>query len=289
MKKRGQAPFFHALAIAVYGCALAVVLAVSDPWSDDDRLSPAAPRAEPTQPPRPRSPGPPIPERGPVPEELEEPEPRTPRPFPRVAPSADPLPPEQPVPAPPPLALLTTLGDCCSESRQGRRIDAIVIHTTESADEPGDADLRRLYRFFLRRRLATHVADDATGTSIRLVPDALLAYHATYWNVSTVGIEQVGDDGFSRATWFARRPQLDTTARWVAYWARRYRIPIRRCVVDGIRYNRRKKGRVIAGRIVKRGVCSHAQLDPRNRKDPGRGYPWDYVLAKAREIARAAG
>ena len=224
-----------------------------------------------------------------MPEELSAPEPRGPRPFPRVRPSSDPLPPRGPVPAPPELALLTTLGECCSDSRRGARIDAIVIHTTDSADEPGDADLRRLFRFFLRTGLATHVANDAEGNSIRLVPDALLAYHATYWNVSTVGIEQVGDDIFTRARWFTRRPQLDTTARWIAYWARRYRVPIRRCVVSGIGYNRRRKGRVIAGRIDRRGVCSHAQLDPRNRKDPGRGYPWDYVLAKAREIARAAG
>jgi N-acetyl-anhydromuramyl-L-alanine amidase AmpD len=57
-------------------------------------------------------------------------------------------------------------------------------------------------------------------------------------------------------------------------------------VVAGLRYNR--NDRVVAGTIVKRGVCSHAELDPRNRDDPGPRYPWDYVLAKAREIASRA-
>jgi len=179
--------------------------------------------------------------------------------------------------------LAASLGDCCSEPRGGLPVDAIVLHATELPNEPGIRDLRRLASFFARSALATQVANDAAGNSSRMVADDRLVYHATYWNPTTVGIEQMGYSSYTREQWTDRRPQLDSTARWVAYWARSYRIPIRRCVVSGIRYSKRK--RVVAGEIVKRGVCSHAQLDPRNRDDPGPGYPWGYVLAKAREIA----
>ena len=192
-----------------------------------------------------------------------------------------------PVPLEPGSVLRADLSTCCSEPRGSAPVDAIVIHVTESPDRPFAADLVGLARFLRSRRLTTHAADDAAGNSVRLVPDNRLAYHATYWNATTVGIEQVGYATFTRADWLLRRrAQLDATAAWVAHWARLYRIPIRRCVVTGLRYNRRN--RVVAGAVVRRGVCSHAQLDPRNRDDPGPRYPFDYLLAKAREIASRA-
>jgi N-acetyl-anhydromuramyl-L-alanine amidase AmpD len=204
-----------------------------------------------------------------------------------MRPSLDPLPPTGPVPPEPRTAVLAPLGKCCSEPRGPAPVDAIVVHVTESPDRPGTTDLTKLARFLAGKGLAAHAADDAEGNSSRMVADDRLAYHATYWNVGTVGIEQVAYANLNRKQWLVdRRAQLDTTAAWIAYWAREYRIPIRRCVVAGLRYNRRK--RVVAGAMVKRGVCSHAQLDPRNRDDPGPRYPWDYVLAKAREIASRA-
>ena len=207
--------------------------------------------------------------------------------FPWVEPSTDPLPPQQPVPSAPRASVVTSLGRCCSESREGRPIDAIVLHTTESSDEPGLRDLLRLVRFFARSELGAHVADDAEGNSSRNVRDALMAYHATYWNAATLGIEQIGAASFTRSQWLRRPRQLEATAAWIAHWARQYRIPIRRCVVGGIGYNRHN--RVVRGAILRRGVCSHSELDPRNRDDPGAGYPWRDVLSRARSIARSAG
>jgi len=207
------------------------------------------------------------------------------KPQPRAGVSPDPLPPEGPVP-PAPSAIQALLPACCSEPRNGRQIDAIVLHSTEQPDAPHTGDLAKLTRYFASTQKSSHVADNADGASVRLVADDRIAYHATYWNVSTVGIEQVGFSTFSTRTWMKRPAQLETTARWIAHWAGLYRIPIRRCVVAGLRYNP-KINRVIAGQIVQRGVCTHAQVDPRNRDDPGARYPFDAVLARARAIVAA--
>jgi N-acetylmuramoyl-L-alanine amidase len=207
------------------------------------------------------------------------------KPQPRAGVSPDPLPPQGRVP-PAPSAIQALLPACCSEPRNGRQIDAIVLHSTEQPDAPHTGDLAKLTRYFAAAQKSSHVADNADGASVRLVADDRIAYHATYWNVSTVGIEQVGFSAFSRLAWMKRPAQLETTARWIAHWAGLYRIPIRRCVVAGLRYNP-KSNRVIAGQIVQRGVCTHAQVDPHNRDDPGAGYPFDAVLARARAIVAA--
>jgi hypothetical protein len=209
------------------------------------------------------------------------------KPTPRAKTSPDPLPPQGPVPPAPDAGDQTLPGDCCSEPRRGRQIDAIVLHSTETPDRPGFAELAKLARYFVHARKSSHVATDGEGYSSRMVADGRIAYHATYWNVSTLGIEQVGYAAFGDEAWLARPVQLEATARWVAHWAAMYRIPIRRCEVTGLRYNRNR--RVVAGEIVRRGICTHGQVDPRNRSDPGAGYPFDAVLARARAIVAAAG
>jgi len=209
------------------------------------------------------------------------------RPLPRAGISPDPLPAQGRVPLAPEAGLQILPARCCSEDRRGRQVDAIVLHSTEMADKTGFRDLAGLTRFFARVRRSSHVANDGEGHSSRMVDDGRLAYHATYWNVSTVGLEQMGFSAFTGKDWLSRPIQLESTARWIAHWAALHRIPIRRCEVAGLRYNRRK--RVVAGQITRRGVCSHAQLDPRNRRDPGAGYPWDAVLRRARQVAAATG
>jgi N-acetyl-anhydromuramyl-L-alanine amidase AmpD len=208
------------------------------------------------------------------------------RPPPRAGVSPDPLPAQGPVPPAPDSGDQRLPDECCSEARGGRRIDAIVLHSTETPDRRGFADLARLARYFVGARKSAHVATDGEGYSSRMVPDDRSAYHATYWNISTLGLEQAGYASFGDEAWLARPVQLEATARWIAHWAARYRIPIRRCEVTGLRYNRRR--RVVAGVIVRRGICSHGQVDPRNRSDPGDGYPWDAVLARARAIVADA-
>lgn len=213
------------------------------------------------------------------------PEDRSRETLPRAGISRDPLPPQGPVPKPPAARLRLLPLSCCSELRGRTQVDAIVIHTTERPDEPAYEDLDSLWRLFIRVHRSSHVANDAEGHSTRMVDDGRFAFHATYWNVSTLGLEQMGSASFTREEWLARPSQIDNTARWIAHWAGLYRIPIRRCQVTVLRYNRNR--RVIAGEIVRRGVCSHRQLDPLNRGDPGEGYPWERVLSRARAIVAA--
>jgi hypothetical protein len=235
-----------------------------------------------TSPPEPPAAVPTLPPETPAP-----PRRRPRRPPPRAGTSPDPLPAQGPVPPAPDAGDQRLPASCCSEPRNGRQVDAIVVHTTETPDRRGYGELTKLARYFVKSRKSAHVTTDGEGYSSRMVDDDRLAYHATYWNVSTLGIEQVGYAAFGDEAWFARPVQLEASAQWIAHWAAKFRIPIRRCEVVGLRYNRRK--RVVAGIITRRGICTHGQLDPRNRSDPGRGYPFDVVLERAREIVADAG
>lgn len=158
-------------------------------------------------------------------------------------------------------------------------IGAIVVHTTEGFDRdeaPSHVNgLHDLGSFFANpsSQVASHVANDRNGASARFVADNLRAWHVGRHNTYSLGIEQLGFARFTRAQWLHRKAQLDSTAAWIAYWSVKYKIPIRRCTTAA------------NGDLKTHGVCSHGQLDPRNRSDPGAGYPFDYVIARARSLA----
>jgi N-acetylmuramoyl-L-alanine amidase len=157
----------------------------------------------------------------------------------------------------------------------------IILHTTEGWDYgwPRDRGLRAALSYFHAnaRGVSVHIVTDRFGQSGRSVPDTLKAYHARDDNTYSLGIEQIGYAAYTRPQWLARKPQLDATAAWIADWNAKYKIPIRRCITTGY------------GRVTTAGVCSHGQVEPCCRTDPGRGYPWDYVLARARLLAGSAG
>jgi N-acetyl-anhydromuramyl-L-alanine amidase AmpD len=168
-----------------------------------------------------------------------------------------------------------------NQSARTTPIRYIILHTTEGWDyeSPRDRGLRATLSYFHgnARGVSVHVVTDRYGQSGRSVPDAGKAFHAADDNTYSLGIEQIGYAAYTRAQWLARKPQLDAAAAWIAYWNAKYKIPIRRCVAT--RY----------GQVIVTGVCSHGQVEPRYRTDPGPGYPWDYVLARARLLAGSAG
>ena len=161
-------------------------------------------------------------------------------------------------------------------SRNGVRPRLIVIHTTESHNRAGLSDIRGIISWFdnPRSQASSHVVNDGEGHDARLVPDSRKAWTQGAFNAVSLSIEQVGHARTSGEEWARRyRRQLDNTALWVAYWSRRWGIPIRRGATRGCG-------------VVRSGVVSHDQLGCGNdHTDPGRGYPWSYMLRRARELA----
>lgn len=163
----------------------------------------------------------------------------------------------------------------------GAKPSIIVLHTTEGHNRPGVEDLVGLANFFDEpgREASSHVANDAEGHDARMVPDDRKAWTCAGFNSASLNIEQIGFAATPKRDWFKGAPhQLANTAGWIAYWSKKYGIPIRRGVVAG-------------ETVLKSGVCSHKQLGAAGggHSDPGTAYPFEYVLDLARVFASRKG
>lgn len=158
-------------------------------------------------------------------------------------------------------------------SRGGVRPSLIVLHSTESHNRPGVSDLEGLASFFDGPvQASSHIANDAEGNDIRMVPDEEKAWTQANYNPSSLSIEQIGFAATTRDEWYrGASRQLANSARWIAYWSLKHGIPIRRAWT-------------VAGGIQRSGVASHRQLGASGggHTDPGTGYPFKYVLLLAR-------
>jgi hypothetical protein len=111
---------------------------------------------------------------------------------------------------------------------------------------------------------------------VRAVPDELGAWHASEANPLSIGWEQAGYARYSRAEWLTPdgRAQLELLAFDMAEVAVRDGIPPRwlttaevRAVLDG------------GNRSIK-GFCTHRQIDPETRTDPGDQYPYELLMER---------
>jgi N-acetyl-anhydromuramyl-L-alanine amidase AmpD len=148
-----------------------------------------------------------------------------------------------------------------NQSQRTARINLIVLHSTEGANVKGDGDLIGLGGWFANpsAQVSSHVATDADGHSGRYVPDEKKAWHCATDNSRALGIEQIGSA--AQKQW--SDAQLRETARWIAYWSRKYSIPITHS--------------------TSRGVCTHSDLGAAGggHHDPGTAYPLSKVLKYA--------
>ena len=100
------------------------------------------------------------------------------------------------------------------------------------------------------------------------------AWHATWANGISIGYEQSGRAAFTRSQWLddpKGRAQIDLLAQQLAADG---------IQADEIRFlNNATIADIKAGRDKKTvGLCTHAQINPENRTDPGKGYPYDVLL-----------
>lgn len=153
-------------------------------------------------------------------------------------------------------------------SREGAHPTLIVLHATVSHNRRGLTDLQAIGHYFQRPvDASSHVCVDNEANSARYVPDSEKAWHCAAYNRMSLGIEQILPADGTEIT----RAMYRETARWVAYWSKKYGIPIQHASVSG-------------GRVIRRGVIFHSQLGSLGggHSDPGRNYSMNRVLYAAR-------
>lgn len=153
----------------------------------------------------------------------------------------------------------------------------IIVHTTEN--QPGTPAINVL----------TYQANSRTGSYHRLVDATgqITLANTDDWQTWSVGnkgndialhVSLVAYAKMNRAEWLAQPKMLEGAARVIAYWARTYDIPL-------VKLSREELG---AGRY---GVAGHLEAQVwgnTDHWDPGPGFPYDVVLARAKEINAGA-
>lgn len=149
-------------------------------------------------------------------------------------------------------------------SRNGARPALLIVHTTESPDAHGLADLLGLNAWFNNpsAQASSNFGDDAEGNIIEMVPDTQKAWAQAYFNPWAISVEQIAYARYTAADWATRLPEVQATARIFAAEAKKWGIPIRRGAVSGCS-------------IVRSGIVTHNDLGAcgGGHHDPGTGYP----------------
>ncbi len=157
-----------------------------------------------------------------------------------------------------------------SSSRNGAKVIWLGVHTTEGMMRA------TALRDWTGWAGSSHAASDETG-ALLTPADGFVPYDRAAWtlrngNPISENIAQCGWARWTRAEWLARPKLLDATARWLADRSKARGIPLVRLSAADIRA--RKPG------VIGHGDYSTATGDG-THWDPGPGYPWDVVLAKA--------
>jgi hypothetical protein len=154
-------------------------------------------------------------------------------------------------------------------------LDAIqiaVLHTAENIPdvkgEDSSAENIAAYGARMDRPASWHRCCDADSTIICL-PDKAVAFHVVGYNTISLGLEIC-----TQARRWGQDPDHDSRllhrAAWVfARWSWRHHLPLDEILT---------KREVDAG---KRGITTHALLDPARRSDPGADFPFERFLNMA--------
>lgn len=148
-------------------------------------------------------------------------------------------------------------------------VDLLVLHSAEGATTAAE-----LGRYFakLDRKASAHAGVGQKGALVQYVHYSDTAYAAPGANADGDHLELCGFAAWSTADWMAHPDMLDGAARWLARRATARRIPLIHLSVADLLAD-------------KRGVCAHVDVTNAfhlsTHVDPGRNFPWDYVLRRA--------
>lgn len=111
---------------------------------------------------------------------------------------------------------------------------------------------------------------------VYMIDDMYAAWHASEANPMSIGWEQAGYARFSTAEWCTPDGmlQMESLAYDMAQVALRDGIPpvwLTTAQVTAV---------TTYGDRSTKGFCSHRQIDPESRTDPGNGYPYDLLMSK---------
>lgn len=165
-----------------------------------------------------------------------------------------------------------------------RKVQAIVIHTTESPEVPGSATNVAQNWFALKTsKVSAHYVQSAIET-VQCVKESDTAWHAGKANGWTIGIELVGKAGQSSSDWcdpFSRE-MLGKAAMLVADICRRHDIEVRKLNPDEL-------VQISEGSSLT-GICGHADVSKGlggTHTDPGRSFPWYEFLLTVQHYLNA--
>ena len=119
------------------------------------------------------------------------------------------------------------------------------------------------------------------GVVVQSVHSDYIAWHASVANKMSWGTEQTGYAAYSRAQWLTKdgRDQLERLAMQWASNAKYHGWKL-----SDLRWLTTAKVRdIIAERDTHtKGFCTHAQIDPASRSDPGPNYPYGLLMQRTR-------
>ena len=146
----------------------------------------------------------------------------------------------------------------------------IVLHVTAGLEDftPPDDGAEATVRYGQgnARPASWHGIVDSDSI-IDCLPDSYTAFHVIGYNSPTLGLEIAN----ANAKW-AGKPKrwVDGTIANAAEWCRprveKYKLPVQLCTKAQV------DAAIKAGRPF--GFTYHAYLDPKNRTDPGKDFPW---------------
>lgn len=119
---------------------------------------------------------------------------------------------------------------------------------------------------------------------VYMIDDMYAAWHASEANPMSIGWEQAGYARYSRAEWVTPDGmlQMESLAYDMAEVAKRDGIPPVWLTTDQV-------NAITSGRDrTTKGLCTHRQIDPESRTDPGDGYPFDLLTPKIKGYMGAA-